>query len=176
MPAPEFKANTFRSDPYKNFRFRMKWDGVYVAGFSKVGGLTRSNQIVTDGTGGDPSTPRVSPGQSEDEAITLERGVTQDPNFEQWASKVWDNTNSTKGDDASNQLVSPKDFRKDLIIELYNEAGQKVMAYVVYRCWVSEFQALPEPDSTSNAVALEHIQLENEGWEQDTSVTEPPEG
>jgi phage tail-like protein len=166
----------YRFDPYKNYKFRVKWDGVYVAGISKVSGLSRTTQVVMHRSGGDPSTPRLSPGQSEFSAITLERGVTHDVNFEQWANKVWDYTNSTKGDDNSNQLVSLKDFRKDIIIEVYNEAGQKVLAYFVYRCWVSEYQAMPELDAMGSAVAIQHMKLENEGWERDTSVTEPTEG
>ena len=171
----QFSVNTHRFDPYKNFKFRIKWDGTYVAGVSKVSGLVRTTEVVKHRAGGDPSTPRVSPGQSQYEPITLERGVTHDVNFEQWANKVWDYANSTKGDDNSNQIVSLKDFRKDIIIELYNEAGQKVIAYNVYRCWVSEFNAMPELDGLGNAVAIQSIKLENEGWERDTSVKEPTE-
>ena len=176
MPAPEFKVNSYRYDPYKNFKFRVKWDGVYVAGVSKVTGLTRTTAVVKHRAGGDPSTVRVSPGISEYAAITLERGVTHDVTFEQWANKVWDYTNSTKGDDASNQIVSLKDFRKDIIIELYNEAGQKVLAHFVYRCRLSEYHALPDLDAQGAATAIQSIKLENEGWERDTSVTEPTEG
>jgi len=169
MPAPEFNVNTARYDPYKNFKFRVMWDGRYVAGVSKVGGLTRTTQVVTHREGGSPSMAHRSPGQTEYNAITLERGVTHDEDFEQWANKVW-----TYGN-APGQEVSLKDFRKDIIIELYNEAGQKVLAYKVYRCWVSEYTALPELDASANAVAIQSIKLENEGWERDTEVTEPDE-
>jgi|CXWL01.1.fsa_nt_gi phage tail-like protein len=175
MPAPEFKVNTYRYDPYRNFKFRIKWDNAYVAGVSKVSGLTRSTQVISWRSGGDPSTPRRLPGQTEYGAITLERGVTHDMNFEHWANKVWCYTNSLKGDDNSNQIVSLKDFRKDIAIELYNEAGQKVIAYNVFRCWVSEYEAIPELDALGNSVAIQMIKLENEGWERDTSVTEPTE-
>ena len=169
MPAPEFNVNTARYDPYKNFKFRVMWDGKYVAGVSKVGGLTRTTQVVTHREGGSPSMAHRSPGQTEYTAITLERGVTHDEDFEQWANKVW-----TYGN-APGQEVSLKDFRKDILIELYNEAGQKVLAYKVYRCWVSEYTALPELDASANAVAIQSIKLENEGWERDTEVTEPEE-
>jgi phage tail-like protein len=169
MPAPEFTVNTERYDPYKNFKFRVMWDGKYVAGVSKVGGLTRTTQVVTHREGGSPSMAHRSPGQTEYNAITLERGVTHDEDFEQWANKVW-----TYGN-APGQEVSLKDFRKDIIIELYNEAGQKVLAYKVYRCWVSEYTALPELDASANAVAIQSLKLENEGWERDTDVTEPEE-
>lgn len=175
MANTEFPVNTYRVDPYKNFKFRVKWDGKYVAGISKVGGLKRTTQAVKHRSGGDPSTPHVSPGQSAYEAITLERGVTHDEEFEKWANKVWDYSNSLKGDDKSNQIVSLKDFRKDIIIELYNEAGQKVIAYNVYRCWVSEFDALPELDANGNSIAIQSIKLENEGWERDYSVKAPAE-
>ena len=175
MANTEFPVATYRYDPYKNFRFRVKWDGQYVAGVSKVSGLVRTTQVVKHRSGGDPSTPRVSPGQSEFEAITLERGVTHDKAFEQWANKVWDYTNSTQSPDNANQLVSLKDFRKDIIIEVQNEAGQKVVAYNIYRCWVSEWHAMPELDSMGNLIAIQSIKLENEGWERDTSVTEPTE-
>jgi phage tail-like protein len=166
---PPFTANATRFDPYKNFIFRVKWDGKYVAGVSKVSGLKRSTEVVKHREGGDPSTSRKSPGRTEYDAITLERGVTHDISFEQWANKVWDYGAGLGAE------VSLKDFRKDLIIEFYNEAGQLAIAYKVYRCWVSEYQALPDLDANANAVAIQHIKLENEGWERDTSVTEPTE-
>ena len=166
---PQFSVNATRFDPYKNFKFRIKWDGRYVAGISKVGALKRTTEVVTHREGGDPSSDRKSPGRSQYEAITLERGVTHDPDFEDWANKVW-NFGAGNGSE-----VSLKDFRKDIIIEMYNEAGQLVIAYKVYRCWVSEYQSLPELDANANAVAIQTIKLENEGWERDVEVTEPTE-
>jgi phage tail-like protein len=171
MPAPQFKANTTRYDPYKNYRFKVKWDGNYVAGISKVSMLKRSTEVVKHRAGGDPSLVRLSPGQSTYDPITLERGVTYDVAFLQWANKIWNDPNAV-GTDPD---VSLKDFRKDITIELYNEAGQKVLGYNVYRCWVSEFQALPVLDGSDNAVAIQILRLENEGWERDTGVTEPTE-
>lgn len=166
----EFTVNPQRFDPYKNFKFRLKWDNRYVAGVSKVsGGLKRTTEVVEHREGGDPSTGRKSPGRSKFEAITLERGVTHDPEFENWANKVW-KLNAGLGVE-----VSLADFRKDIILEVYNEAGQLVIAYKIYRCWVSEYQALPDLDANANAVALQHIKLENEGFERDLSVKEPTE-
>ncbi len=162
----QFSVNTHRFDPYKNFKFRIKWDGKYVAGVSKIGALKQSTEPVTHREGGDPSTSRVSPSTWKFEPVTLERGVTPDPEFEAWAKKVWD---------FSNPLAPLKDFRKDLIIELLNEQGNVAKAYKVYRCWVSEYQSLPDLDSNANAVAIESMILQNEGWERDTSVTEPTE-
>ena len=165
----EFTVNPERVDPYKNFKFRVKWEGRYVAGVSKVGALLRSTEVVEHRDGADPSTVYKSPGQTSFEAITLERGVTHDREFEKWANKVW-----YQGANPGMQL-SLKDFRKDITIELLNEAGQVVTAYNVYRCWVSEFQTLPELDASANAVAIETITLQHEGWERDTAVTEPTE-
>jgi len=165
----QFPNNPTRFDPYKNFKFRVKWDGKYIAGISKVSGLKRTTEVVKHREGGDPSTSRKSPGRTEYEAITLERGVTHDKEFEQWANKVW-NFGSGLGVE-----VSLKDFRKDIIIEFYNEAGQLAIAYKVFRCWVSEFQALPDLDANANAIAIQHIKLENEGWERDYEVPEPKE-
>ncbi len=165
----QFSVNAQRFDPYKNFKFRVKWDGRYVAGLNKVSALKRTTTPVTYREGGDPSTERKSPGQTKYDAITLERGVTHDKDFEQWANKVW-NYGSGLGSE-----VSLKDFRKDIIIEVYNEAGQLAIAYKVYRCWVSEFQALPGLDASANAVAIQTIKLENEGWERDYEVAEPDE-
>jgi phage tail-like protein len=165
----QFSVNAQRFDPYKNFKFRIKWDGKYVAGISKVGALKRTTEPVTHRVGGDPSTERKSPGQTKFEAITLERGVTHDQEFEQWANKVW-NFGSGLGAE-----VSLKDFRKDLIIEMYNEAGQVAISYKVYRCWVSEYQAIPELDASASAVAIQMLKLENEGWERDYEVSEPSE-
>jgi phage tail-like protein len=165
----EFTVNPARFDPYGNWKFRVKWDGKYVAGISKVGGLKKTTEVVKHREGGDPSSSRKSPGRTEYEAITLERGVTHDLEFEAWANKVW-NFGAGLGSE-----VSLADFRKEIIIEMYNEAGQLVIAYNVYRCWVSEFQAQPDLDANANAVAIQHIKLENEGWQRDTSVTEPTE-
>jgi phage tail-like protein len=166
---PAFTVNPQRFDPYKNFKFRVKWDGRYVAGVSKVSALKRTTDVVEHRHGGDPSSARKSPGQTKFEAITLERGVTHDTAFEGWAAKVWQ-VGAGLGAE-----ISLADFRKDVIIEVYNEAGQVVIAYKVYRCWVSEYTALPELDASANAVAIQSLKLENEGWERDTSVIEPVE-
>jgi phage tail-like protein len=165
----QFSVNAQRFDPYKNFKFRVKWDGKYVAGMSKVGALKRTTEVVKHREGGDPSSSRKSPGRTEYEAITLERGVTHDKEFEQWANKVW-NFGSGLGAEAS-----LKDFRKDIIIEVYNEAGQLALAYRIFRCWVSEFQAQADLDANANAVLIQNIKLENEGWERDYQVAEPSE-
>lgn len=166
---PMFRVNAERFDPYKNFKFRVRWDGRIVAGVSKVSALKRTTEVVKHREGGDPSSSRKSPGRTEYEPITLERGVTHDTEFEVWANKIWNYG-------AQGAEVSLKDFRKDITIELYNEAGQLVIVYNVYRCWVSEFQALPDLDANANAVAIQHIKLECEGWERDYSVREPVEG
>jgi phage tail-like protein len=134
-----------------------------------VGALKRTTDVTDPREGGDPSTVRRTPGQTKYEAITLERGVTHDTEFEKWANKVW-NFGSGLGSE-----VSLKDFRKDILIEVYNEAGQLSIAYKLYRCWVSEFQALPELDASGNAIAIQTLKLENEGWERDYDVTEPTE-
>lgn len=163
----QFSVNTHRFDPYKNFKFRLKWDGRYVAGVSKVSALKRTTELVNHREGGDPSTDRISPGRTKFEPITLERGVTHDPDFESWANLVY----NTDGDAA----MSLKNFRKDIILELLNLQGNVVKSYKVFRCWVSEYQALPELDANANAVAIEMMVLQNEGWERDLSVTEPTE-
>ena len=165
----QFSVNAQRFDPYKNFKFRVKWDGKYVAGVSKCSSLKRTTEVVKHREGGDPSSSRKSPGRTEYEAITLERGVTHDTEFEKWANKVWQVQAGLGAE------VSLKDFRKDIIIEVMNEAGQLAVAYKVFRCWVSEFQALPDLDANANAVAIQHLKLENEGWERDYAVVEPSE-
>lgn len=165
----QFTVNASRFDPYANFKFRVKWDGRYVAGVSKVSALKRTTEVIEHRNGGDPSTGHKSPGRTKYEAITLERGVTHDVEFERWANKVWQLGNGLGAE------VSLKDFRKDFIIELYNEAGQLVIAYNVYRAWVSEYQALPDLDANANAIAIQHLKLENEGILRDYQVTEPTE-
>jgi phage tail-like protein len=163
----QFAKDVKRFDPYKNFKFRVKWDNRYVAGISKVGALKRTTEVVEHREGGDPSTAHKSPGRNKFEAIMLERGVTHDTDFEAWASKVW---NFTGGPGAESSLA---DFRKDIIIDVFNEAGQKVISYRVFRCWVSEYQAASDLDANANAILIQQIKLENEGWERDLSVTEP---
>ncbi len=165
----EFSVNAARFDPYKNFKFRVKWDGRYVAGVSKVSALKRTTEVIKHREGGDPSSSRKSPGRTEYEAITLERGVTHDAEFERWANKIWNYGSQPGGE------VSLADFRKPVILELFNEAGQVAISYRIFRCWVSEYQSLPDLDANANAVAIQMLKLENEGWERDYDVTEPQE-
>jgi phage tail-like protein len=163
---------------YRNFKFRLLWNGKSVAGVSKCSALTRSTPVTAHRAGGDPTTPRRMPGQSAYDAITLERGVTHDIAFEQWANKVWDYHDVSVDDQqggASAQDVSLKDFRRDFILEVYYEASQKVAAYTIRRCWPSEFIAVPEMDANGAAVAIQMLKLENEGWERDTSVADSDE-
>lgn len=165
----EFPVNPQRLDPYKGFKFRVKWDGRYVAAVSRISELRRTTEVILYREGGDPSSSRKSPGRTEYDPITLERGVTQDPEFERWANKVWDLGAGLGAE------VSLKDFRKDVILELLNEAGQTVMAYDIYRCWVSEYVALPGLDANAGVVAIQRMTLQNEGWKRDLSVVEPAE-
>jgi phage tail-like protein len=165
----QFSVNTHRFDPYKNFKFRIKWDGRYVAGVSKVSALKRSTEVVEHREGGDPSTSRKSPGRTKYDPVTIERGVSHDLEFEAWANKVW-RTGAGPGAE-----VSLKDFRKDLILEVLNESGQVAFAYKIFRCWVSEYQAIADLDAGANAVLIQTMRLENEGWERDVDVTEPTE-
>lgn len=166
---PQFTVNPSRVDPYRNFKFRVKWDGRYVAGISRVSALRRVTEVVEHREGGDLSSVHKGPGRTRYEPIVLERGVTHDAEFEDWANKI---ASFGAGQGAE---MSLKDFRKDILIELYNEAGQLVIAYKVYRCWVSEFQALPDLGANTSGVALQTIKLENEGWERDEAITEPEE-
>lgn len=163
----QFSVNTHRFDPYKNFKFKIKWDNQYVAGLSKCSALKKTTEMVEWREGGDPATSRKLPGKTSYDAITLEQGITHDTTFEEWANLV----NNFQGDAA----MSLKNFRKDIIIDVFNLAGQRIMSYNVSRCWVSEYQALPELDAGGNAVMIATVKLENEGWERDTSVTEPTE-
>ena len=163
----KFTVNTHRFDPYRSFKFRVKIDNVYVAGLSKCSALKRTTEVTEWREGGDPSTSRQLPGKTKYEPVTLEAGVTHDLTFEEWANLV----HNFEGDGAG----SLKSFRKDIIIDVFNEGGQKVISYRLFRCWVSEYQALADLDASGNAVAIQSIKLENEGWERDTSVTEPTE-
>jgi phage tail-like protein len=166
---PPFSKQPLRHDPYKGHRFRVKFGTStdYVAGVSKISSLKRTTEVVTHREGGDPSMSRKSPGRNNFEPITLERGVTHDTDFEIWASKVW---NFSGGPGFESSLA---DFRRDIIIDVFNEAGDKVKSYHVYRCWVSEYQATSDLDANANAVLIEHIKIEHEGWQRDVSVTEP---
>ncbi|HMD80015.1 MAG TPA: phage tail protein, partial [Anaerolineales bacterium] len=157
MSNTQFVVNAYRYDPYKNFKFRVRWDGKVVAGLSKVSLLKQSTEPVTHREGGDPSSARLTPSVWKFEPITLERGITHDLEFEKWAKLIW----NVEGDAA----ISLKNFRKDIIIELLNEQGIVAKAYKIYRCWVSEYQALPELDANAHVVAIEKLVIQNEGWE-----------
>jgi phage tail-like protein len=163
----QFSVNTHRFDPYKNMKFRVQWDGRTVAGVSKVSALKRSTEPVSHREGGDPSTQRLSPSTIKYEPITIERGVTHDTEFEAWANLVY----STE----AGMPLSLKNFRKDIKILVLNEQGVVALAYNVFRCWVSEYQAVAELDANANAILIQHMVLQNEGWERDIDVPEPTE-
>lgn len=166
-------VTTNRHDPYRNFKFRVKFDTNYVAGVSKISALKRTTEVVKHRCGGDESSSFKLPGRTEYEPITMERGVTQDTEFETWANKCWDYPNAQAS--MATQESSMADFRKDITIDVFNEAGQKVLSYLVYNCWVSEYQPLPDLDANANAVAIQHIKIENEGFVRDQTVVPQPE-
>ncbi len=163
----EFPTNPARFDPYKNFNFRVKWDGKYIPAIVRVSGLLRTTEVLVSRESGDPSNSRKSTGLTGFEPITIERGLTDDPSFESWANLVWQFGAGFGVESSLNE------FRKNISIELYNEAGQMVRAYRVYRCWPSEYQAMAPLDANVAAVLIERITLQNEGWERDTSVVPP---
>ena len=161
----QFTVNTHRFDPYKPFMFRVAWDGKYVAGLSKMSALRRTTDPVVHREGGDPSHERKSPGVTKYDAVTLERGRTHDPEFEAWANLIH----------SLDSPISLRSFRKDIVVDVFNEANQKVLSYQLFRCWVSEYTALPALDAATAAVAIESIKLELEGWQRDEAVVEPAE-
>lgn len=163
----KFTVNSDRFDPYLGFKFKVKWDGKYVAGLNKCSALKRTTEVTPWYEAGDHSGPHQIPGKSKYDPITLQAGVTHDTAFEEWANKV--------NNYQSEASMSLKTFRKDITIDFFNLQGAKVLSYNVFRCWVSEYQALPELDAGGNAVAITTIKLENEGWVRDTSVVEPKE-
>jgi phage tail-like protein len=166
--AAEFAVNTHRFDPYKQFKFRVKWDGRYIAGIDKVSGLHRKTQVITVRQGNESAVDRTLPGQTKYEPILLERGRTHDTEFERWANAVWQ-------PGAGFGPGSSPDYRKDIVIELLNEAGQVALAFRVFQCWPSKYSALQEMEANSTDIAIESIVLQHEGWVRDPEVVEPAE-
>ena len=168
MAAPQFAVNAHRYDPYRTFMFQVIIDGRVVAGLKKMSALKKTTEAVKWRSAGDPAHERVLPGGTSYEPITLEQGLTHDPVFEEWAGLV----NNIQG----NAAMSLKNFRKDIVLNVLNLQGSPALSYRVYRAWVSEYQALPEFDAGSmNAVGIQSIVLQHEGWERDLAVTEPQE-
>ena len=159
-------ASTNRLDPYRTFRFRVKWDGQYVAGLTKMGALKRTTEMVEYHEAGVNITSRKLPGKTSFQAVSLEAGLTYDTAFEDWANLV--------NDFASHSITSLGEFRKNITVDVFNEAGSKALSYNLYRCWVSEYQALPDLDAGANAVAITTIKLEYEWFERDLAVNEDP--
>jgi phage tail-like protein len=162
-----FVVNAHRYDPYKNFKFQISWDGKVVLGVSKVGALKRTTEVVKHRSGGENSFDHKSPGRTSYEGISIERGMTHDPEFEKWASKV----HSYGGD----PLMDLAGYKKELTLEMLNEKGQVAKRYFLHGCWVSEFTASPDLDANANAVAIESMKIELEGWERDVGTGEPDE-
>ncbi len=161
---PRLTPNTNRFDPYRNFRFKVKWDNVYVAGLSKMSALKRSTEMVEWREAGENILSRKLPGKTKFEGVTLEAGLTYDASFQEWADLV--------NDFKSHSLVNLAEFRKDIIVDMFNESGVKVISYNLHRCWPSEYQAMPDLDAGANAVAITTLKLEVEWWDRDEAVTE----
>lgn len=132
-----------------------------------MSGLRRVTDAVVHRRGEEPSQARKSPGLTNFDPIVLERGRTHDEEFERWANLVYD---IASGGPALSR------FRKDILIQLLNEAGVLVVSFRVYRCWPAEYVALSELDARASATSFEVLVLEHEGWERDREVTEPDEG
>ncbi len=162
-----FVVNAHRFDPYKNFKFQIQWDNKAVAGVSKVSALKRTTEVVKHRSGGENSIDHKSPGRTTYEAITLERGLTHDPEFEAWANKV----HTFAGD----SLMDLDGYKKELTLVVMNERGQPAFRYFLHNCWVSEYTAMPDLDANANAVSIEMMKVELEGWERDLATTEPDE-
>jgi phage tail-like protein len=168
MAAPLFPANAHRADPYRTFMFQVVLDGAPVAGLKKMSGLKKTTEAVSWRSAGDIGSERKMPGGTSYENITLEQGLTHDPVFENWANLV----NNIQG----NAGMSLLNYRKDVVINVLNLQGVLAMSYRVFGAWVAEFTALPEFDAgTMNAVGIQTLVLAHNGWERDTSVTEPTE-
>jgi len=165
--AKGFVTNAHRVDPYKNFKFRVLWDKRVVLGVSKVGALKRTTEVVKHREGGENSTDHKSPGRTTYEGISMERGITHDPEFEKWANLV-----HPYAGDASMDLVN---YKKELTLEVMNEKGHVAKRYFLHNCWVSEYTAVPDLDANANAVAIESLKIELEGWERDVETKEPDE-
>jgi phage tail-like protein len=165
--AKGFIKNADRYDPYKNFKFLIQWDQKTVLGVSKVSALKRTTEVVKHRDGGDNSTDHKSPGRTSYDAITLERGLTHDPEFEVWANKV----HPYAGDSA----MDLANYKKELTLVLQNEKGQPVYRYFLHACWVSEYTSMPELNANANAVAIESLKIELEGWSRDLDTKEPNE-
>lgn len=163
--AQGFVVNANRFDPYKNFKFRILWDGKVVMGVSKVSALKRTTEVVKHRSGGDDSRDRLSPGKTSYEAITIERGLTHDSEFAAWANRIHD----WNGD----PMMDLAGYKKDLLLEFMNEKGQVAFRYYLFNCWVSDYTALPDLDANANAIAIESMKIELEGWQQDAATTEP---
>jgi phage tail-like protein len=168
MAAPLFPVNTHRHDPYRTFKFQVLIDGKPVAGLKKMGALKRKTEPIKWRNAGDPSHERILPGGTSYEPIVLEQGLTHDPVFEKWANLV----NNIEGDAA----MSLKNFRKDIVVNVLNLQGKVAISYKIFRAWVSDFQALPDLDAqTMNAVGIQTMTLQHEGWQRDASAQEPAE-
>jgi phage tail-like protein len=166
-------ATTKRRDPLKNFRFKVRFLGSTepFLGVSKVTGMKRTTEVVRHRSGGDPAHSFKLPGRTEYDPIVLERGVTVEAlEFEQWANKTWSFANAPGG-----RETSLKDFRRDLVLDVYDETGQVSVSYQVFNCWVSEYQPIGDLDANANAVLIQHIRLENEGWVRDVNSPPPAE-
>ncbi len=162
-----FVVNAHRFDPYKNYKFRILWDNKPVMGVSKVGALKRTTEVVKHRSGGENSIDHKSPGRTSYEGITLERGITHDHEFEKWANMV----HTYEGD----SIMDLAGYKKELTLEVMNEKGQIAFRYFLYACWVSDYTAMPDMDANANAVAIENMKIELEGWKRDIETTEPDE-
>lgn len=161
-----FPVNVARFDPYKTFRFQVFFgqNTTPVAAISKVTALKRSSNVIDYNEGGSAVTLKGL-GRTKYDPITLERGVTQDLDFISWAD-------AAQRLDQGHATTSLANLRRQVRLQLLNEQGVPVRGYIIHRAWVSEFQALPDLDAGANTIALEHIRLENEGWEVDTTIAE----
>lgn len=167
LPHGVASADSVAMEPAEPLLCRVRWDGREIPGVTKVSGLIRRTEVLTPRSGGDPSSLRKSPGSTSYEPIVLERFLGRDPEFERWADKVW------KLGAGAGAEVLLRDFRKDIVIDLVDEIGQRVMSFRVYRCWPSDYVVMGEMDTANPSAPIEALVLQHEGWERDHAVIPP---
>jgi phage tail-like protein len=138
---------TTRVDPYFGYNFAVELDGLTSGGFKTCAGLDSSTTSTKYREGTDPSlAQRELPALLHHSPITLSRGITADRALWDWRFDI----------------AGGKPNRHDISIVLRDDLGVERVRWNVKNAWPSKWTG-PSFDATSDAVAIETLELTHEG-------------
>jgi phage tail-like protein len=138
-----------RTNPYRNFRFRLEIDGIEQAGFNECSFGDATTELVEYQVGTYLPTNIKLSGERKYGNITLKWGITEPMVLYNWYKKIVD----------SSAVIT----RKNISITLVDEAENEKSRWNIVKAWINKY----DPTDTNvkgNDVAIDTLEILHEGF------------